>query len=244
MLYLLLPAAQIFFVIHAARTGRPYYWMMIIFFVPLMGMLAYIAIELLPEMSRSPTASRTVSNARQMINPQGNYRTLTQALEITPTAGNKRALADECVRLGKYDEAEALYRDALSGVHATDPYIMLGLARVLFARGDAPQCVRTLDDLRKTNPGFQSAEGHMLYARALEALGQNDRALMEYEALGQYFGGEEPRVRHALLLKQLGRTEAAREAFTEIKKSVDRAPAFYRRNQREWYRVAADNLKN
>ncbi|HTJ65556.1 MAG TPA: tetratricopeptide repeat protein [Alphaproteobacteria bacterium] len=244
MLYLLLPAAQIFFVIHAARTGRPYYWMMIIFFIPLMGMLAYIAIELLPEMSRSPTASRTVSNAKQIVNPEGNYRVLTQALEITPTAGNKRALADECVRLGKYDEAEALYRDALTGIHATDPYTMLGLARALFAQGDAARCVQTLDALRADNPGFQNAEGHMLYARSLEALGQNERALMEYEALGHYFGGEEPRVRHALLLKQTGNVDAARVAFTEIKRSVERAPAFYRRNQREWYRVAADNLKS
>jgi hypothetical protein len=244
MLYLLLPAAQIFFVIHAARTGRPYYWMMVIFFVPLMGMLAYIALELLPEMSRSPAASRTVSNARQMINPEGNYRALAEALEITPTTGNKRALADECVRLGKYDEAEALYRDALRGVHATDPYIMLGLARVQFARDDAARCVRTLDELRAVDPDFQSAEGHMLYARSLEALGRTDQALTEYEALAQYFGGEEPRVRHALLLRQMGRTDAAREAFTEIKRSIERAPAFYRRNQREWYRVAADNLKS
>jgi hypothetical protein len=38
--YLLIPAAQIFFIIHAARTRRPYYWMMILLFVPMFGILA------------------------------------------------------------------------------------------------------------------------------------------------------------------------------------------------------------
>ena len=243
-LYLLIGAAQIFFVVHAARTGRPYYWMMIIFFVPMLGILAYIVFELLPAVPQSRTAQRTVDNAKRIVNPEGAYRALTQTLEMTPTAGNKRALADECVRLGRFDEAETLYRSALSGVHATDPYIMLGLARSRFAQGDPADCIRMLDELRVANPGFQNADAHMLYARSLEALSRNDEALTEYEALGHYFGGEEPRVRHALLLKQTGQTEAARAAFSEIKRSVERAPAFYRRNQREWYRVTMENLKN
>jgi hypothetical protein len=240
-LYLLIGAAQIFFIIHAARTGRPYYWMMIIFFVPMLGILAYIVFELLPAVRQSRMARRTVDNAKRIVNPKGEYRALTQTLEMTPTAGNKRALA-ECVRLGRFDEAEALYRSALGGVHATDPYIMLGRAR--FAQDDPADRIRMLDELRAANPGFQNADADMLYARSLEALSRTAEALTEYAALGYYFGGEEPRVRHALLLKQTGQAEAAREAFSENKRSVERAPAFYRRNQREWYRVATENLQN
>jgi hypothetical protein len=182
-------------------------------------------------------------NAERLVNPEGDYRKLVMQLENTPTVANKRALADECVRLGKLEEAERLYRDGMSGIHATDPGLMLGIARVLFAQGDPAATLEALDDLRTANPDFQSAEAHMIYARSLEALSRDEEALGEYEALSRYFGGEEPKVRRALLLQKMGDAQAAHEAFAEIKRSVERAPSFYRRNQREWYQVAKQNLK-
>jgi hypothetical protein len=241
-LYLLIGAAQIAFIVHAARTGRPYYWMFIILAIPMFGILAYLAFEVLPGASNSPTSQRAVGSAKRIINPEGDYRALTMQLENTPTVANKRALADECFRLGKLDQAEMLYRDALTGMHATDPYLMLGLARIRFAQDDPAGCLAALADLRAANPDFQSPDAHMLYARSLEAVSRNGEALVEYEALSHYFGGEEPRVRRALLLSKMGDIQAAGDAFAEIKRSVERAPAFYRRNQREWYQLARQNL--
>ena len=242
-LYLLIPAAQVFFIIHAVRTGRPYYWMMIILWLPLVGILAYVVFELLPNAHQSPTAQKTMRNAQKLVNPEGDYRKLAMQLENTPTVANKRALADECVRLGKLEEAERLYRDGMIGIHATDAALMLGIARVRFAQGDAAGTLQALDDLRAANPGFQSADAHMIYARSLEALSRNDEALGEYEALSHYFGGEEPKIRRALLLRKMGNAQAAQDAFADIKRSVERAPSFYRRNQREWYQLAKQNLK-
>jgi len=242
-LYLLIPAAQVFFIIHAVRTGRPYYWMMIILWLPLVGILAYVVFELLPNAHQSPTAQKTMRNAQKLVNPEGDYRKLAMQLENTPTVANKRALADECVRLGKLEEAERLYRDGMIGIHATDAALMLGIARVRFAQGDAAGTLKALDDLRAANPGFQSADAHMIYARSLEALSRNDEALGEYEALSHYFGGEEPKIRRALLLRKMGDAQAAQDAFADIKRSVERAPSFYRRNQREWYQLAKQNLK-
>src|ERR1700761_6201282 len=242
-LYLLIGAAQIFFIVHAARTGRPFYWITIILFIPLLGIAAYVVFELMPNAHQSPTAQKTMRNAQMLVNPEGEYRKLTIQLENTPTVANKRALADECVRLGKLDEAERLYRDGMTGIHATDPGLMLGIARVRFARGDAAGTLQALEDLRAANPGFQSADAHMIYARSLESLSRNDEALGEYEALSHYFGGEEPKVRRALLLRKMGADQAAQEAFADIKRSVERAPSFYRRNQREWYQLAKQNLK-
>jgi hypothetical protein len=240
---LLMGAAQILFIIHAARTGRPYYWFFILLFIPMLGILAYVVIELLPGAGHSPKVRKSIGGAKRLINPEGRYRALSMNLEVAPTVANRRALADECVTLGRLDEAEQLYRDALGGLHATDPHIMLGLARVRFERGDASGCIETLDDIKTANPDFQSANAHMLYARALEAASRNDEALREYESLSRYFGGEEPRVRRGLLLKKIGDHETAVEQFTEVRRSVERSPTFYRRNQQEWYRLARQNMK-
>jgi hypothetical protein len=241
--YFAMVAAQIGFIIHAARTGRPWYWITIILFIPAFGILAYIVFELLPGVARSPTAHRSAGQAKRLIDPEGDYRALARTLELTPTVLNRRALADECVRLGRYDEAKELYREALTGMHATDPYIMQGLAGAQFLAGDPTACLATLDEIKAANPDFQDADAHMLYARSLEALARNDEALAEYQKLSAYFGGEEPRVRRALLLRKTGHTEEAQGEFAEVKRSVERSPSFYRRNQREWYRIAQQNLR-
>jgi len=210
----------------------------------MMGIVAYVIIELLPGAANSPVSRRAMDDAKRLVNPEGAYRELADRFDLTPTIENSRALADECVRLGRLDEAESLYRGAMTGIHATDPLLMLGLARIQFAKNDPVACLATLADIRAANPQYQNASAHMLYARSLEALGRTDEALNEYQSLSDYFGGEEPRVRRALLLKKIGDAERARGAFDEIKRSVERSPSFYRRNQREWYKMAEQNLRN
>src|SRR3979411_3262321 len=50
--YGLVLLAQIACLIHAGRTGRPYFWFMIILFVPGLGILAYLAVEAIPGLLR------------------------------------------------------------------------------------------------------------------------------------------------------------------------------------------------
>ncbi|MGD1038297.1 MAG: tetratricopeptide repeat protein [Roseiarcus sp.] len=100
--------------------------------------------------------------------------------------------------------------------------------------GDAGAAIRTLEDLKARWPDYQSAEGHLLYATALEKAGRNDEALANYAAVGQYFPGAEPRVRQAELLQRLGRDGDARELAQDIVRTLTRAPAHVRRNQRQW----------
>jgi hypothetical protein len=118
-----------------------------------------------------------------------------------------------------------------------------GLARTQFAAGNLDGCLETIGALREANPAFRDADTHLLMARCLEGLSHNREALAEYEALTGYYAGEEPRIRQALLLQKMGKLDAARRQFEEVQRSVQRSPGFYRRNQREWYRVARQNLR-
>jgi hypothetical protein len=155
-----------------------------------------------------------------------------------PSVANLRALADECVRLGHYDEAIDLYKSALTGMHETEPGAMLGLATAEFRKGDTDAAGATLDRLFAANPDFSSAEADLLAAPVLEASGRLPEALSAYERLSATYPGEEAKGRMALLLQKTGAEQRARAIFVEIRKSVERAPAFYRRAQREWYEIA------
>ena len=115
---------------------------------------------------------------------------------------------------------------------------MLGLAKAQFGQGHAQPARETLDALIAANPDFRSSDGHLLYARSLEALGDTAAALHEYEALVQGYPGEEGRARYALLLRKAGQDDKARALFAEILKRSSVSPGYYRRDQREWIDLA------
>jgi hypothetical protein len=236
--YGLILLAQIACMIHAGRTGRPYYWFMIILFIPALGILAYLAVEVLPGLLRGRAAAQLSQTVTAGLDPARQYRALADAVETVPSVANLRALADECARLGRYDEAIDLYNKALTGLHETDPGAMLGLAWAEFHKGDAAAARATLDRLYAANADFGSAEADLLAARILEAQGCTRDALAAYERLCTIYPGEEAKSRMALLLFKSGAEQRARELFAEIRKSVERGPAFYRRAQRDWYQVA------
>jgi hypothetical protein len=157
--YGLILLVQIACLIHAGRTGRPYFWFMIILFMPGLGSLAYVAVELIPGLLRGRAAAQLSQSVSAGLDPTRQYREFARAVEALPSVANFRALADECVRLGRYDEAIKFYKSALTGMHETEPGAMLGLATAEFRKGDANAAGATLDRLFAANPEFSSTEG-------------------------------------------------------------------------------------
>lgn len=225
-------------IVHAIRTGRAHYWLLILIMVPGIGSAAYFFMEWLPEIQNSRGGQSVARQVTRTLDPDRDYRQIVAEFEVAPTIDNKRALADELVGRGKAEEAVRLYRSTLVGVYKDDPVLMMGLARAQFAANDPAGTTATLDALRAANPEFQSADGHLLYARALEGQERDADARREYEALAGYYPGAEARCRYALLLERVGETDAARRMFAEVVKGLDRAGRIYIREQREWYDLA------
>jgi len=196
----------------------------------------------LPGLYRGPTARHAAARVAKVVDPCRGVRDAWRRLEMSPTVQNRTALAQEYLAVGQPRDAVALYREALSGIHATDPALMLGLARALFTLGDTAEVLATLDRLREANPAYTSPEGHLLYARSLEMEGRTAEALSEYAALIAYYPGQEARCRYALLLQMTGRVAEARNLFEEIRKAIDYGPRHQYREQREWYELARRQL--
>ena len=239
---LLILGAQVLCVIHVVRPGRPYWWIFLIVMVPLVGILVYLIVEMLPGVLGSRGTRQAVAGAAKVFNPGRSLREAQRQVEISPSAQNKAALANELLLAGQPEAAAVLYREALTGIHATDPALMLGLARALFALGDAHETQVTLERLREANPGYASPDGHLLYARSLAQQGKMDAALYEYAALVPYYAGQEARARYALLLEKTGRVDEAQKIFEEIRQAVDYGPRHQYREQREWYDLAKRHL--
>jgi hypothetical protein len=243
-LFLLAPILlEIACIVHAVRNGRIFPWVYVIFFLPMVGCIAYLAVEVVPGMLSGRAARTLTSNVRDIADPHRGLRERLREVEMVGSVDAKRALAEEYVRRGVYGEAVSLYRTALQGQFQNDPALLLGLSRAQFLSGDGAGAQASLDALQAVDPSFVSADAHLLYARALELQGKSDEARDEYQKLVRYFPGEEARCRYAQLLDRTGASEDAKRLFAEILKSVDGAPRHYRKAQREWVDIARAALK-
>jgi hypothetical protein len=237
-IYVFEVALQIACVIHIIKTGRNWLWLTAVIALPMIGMIAYFIAEILPDLSNDYRSRRLATAALGQLDRGRGIRHRTKALDMADTIENRRLLAEEYLAVGRYDEALPLYEGALTGLHADDPSLLLGLARTSFALGDPRRALGALDHLRQTNPDFQSMEGHLLYAKSLEAAGKQGEALEEYAALVTYATGEEARCRYAMLLRERGDTEPARRLFAEILARAKRGTSRYRQTEREWIELA------
>jgi len=242
-LALIVLALQLTLVWHAAKTGRAQPWAYIILLIPLLGSIAYIVVELIPEWFGSYAGQKAKKRFVTSLDPQRRYRALTDELAITDTVANREALATECVGLGKFDEAIHHYNEIIARPLGEEPVYFLGRARAEFGDGRPADTVATLDELRRRWPAFQSAEGHLLYARALEEIGRTDEAIEEYKALAGYFPGAEARVRYGLLLDRLDRKSEARMVLSDLLTHMRRAPKHVRKVQAEWIGMAEKAMR-
>jgi hypothetical protein len=93
-----------------------------------------------------------------------------------------------------------------------------------------------LESLITRRPDFRSPEGHLVYARAIAASGDRDKAREEFETLIGYFAGIEPRARYVEILRGWGESEAASHLVEESLRHVRHMPAGSRRLNEEWIR--------
>jgi hypothetical protein len=240
---LLVLASTVVCVIHAARSGRFWPWGYVVIFLPGFGAAAYFLFEILPAWRRAPATRKAQTQLVQAIDPNRRYRALRDELEFTDTIGNRVDLAQECMALGKYEEALKLYEGIIASPQGDEPAYFIGKAQAQFGLKRPADTLATLDRLKELWPTFRSQEGHLLYANALEAADRPGEALHEYEALVPYYAGAEPRVRQMLLLDRMGRRDEAKQIAAEVVKRLERSPPFVRKQQAEWLSRARTYLK-
>ena len=231
-------AIQAGLIIHVIKTGRNQIWIWVLALLSIPGAIAYIAVEILPDLFRSRTAQRTARGFKRAMDPQANLRRYENEARVTGNVAGRQRYAEELERHGKHDEAIAQYRSALTGLYEHDPNLMLGVARSQFAKGDPVAARTTLDELIRMNPDFKSPEGHLLYARALEGEGNFEKSLEEYRVLAPSYPGAEAAVRYAQLLQSQGRREEAQKVARELLEQARIAPAHYRKAQKSWLDAA------
>jgi hypothetical protein len=236
--FLLSLALQIACAVHVIRSGRSLYWIWLILIGSYLAVLVYVVIAVIPDLRHDPRGRSAASSAMRAIDPQRRRRELQRQLELSNTVDNRRRLAEECLQQGDYVNAQELYQGLLTGMYATEPHFMLGLAQAQVGTEQYAEARYTLDALSQANPGYKSSEGQLLYARCLEALGETEAALEQYRVLADSYPGEEGRFRYGRLLAQSQRYAEARNVLQGLLKRAELMPRYYRRKEQSWLKAA------
>ena len=169
LFYILGIAVSIPLIVHCIRTGRNTIWVFVLLALPLIGSAVYFFVEVLPDLRNSRASRRALRGIRSTLDPEADLRRAENAMKVTGDVASRQKYADELVRLGRASDAVPIYQNCLTGMFADDPKLLLGYAQAQFAANDPSGARGTLDELIRKNPEFKSPDGHLLYARALEA---------------------------------------------------------------------------
>jgi hypothetical protein len=238
LLLILSYVVQAALIVHCIKTGRNQLWIWVLILLPGAGAIAYVAVEVIPGLMGSRAARRTARGFKKAMDPGAELRRYENEARVGANVASRQRYAEELIRHQRWDDAIAQYRASLTGLYEHDPNLMLGLAQAQFGKGDATAARATLDDLIRLNPDFRSPAGHLLYARALEAEGQVEKALEEYRIVAPAFPGAEASVRYAQLLLAQGKRAEAQQVARELLEQARIAPGHYRKAQRTWLEAA------
>lgn len=210
----------LFFAIHAIRTGREMYWLIILFMFPLLGSIVYFVAVYLPDSRLERTVKKTVSAAAKTLDPGRELREAQLAYELAPTAQNQMRLAAALLDAGETARAAQYFEACLEGPFATDPEIRLSAAKARLQCGHSTTAIELLEAIRTENPQYRAESVSLLLAQAYAHAGRSDDARAEFTAALTRFGSFEVRAEFTLWALAVGDYTSAHAQYHEILRSM------------------------
>jgi hypothetical protein len=206
----------LFFAVHAVRSGRELYWLILLFSFPLLGSLVYFVAIYLPQSRLDRTVSKVGRVVVDKLNPGRAMREAQNAFDLAPTAHNQTRLAKAMLDAGMSAQAVEKFDACLRGPFANDPDIIFDAAQARLANGQADAAIAALTGLQKGSPSFRPEQVSVLLARSYAGAGLHAEAGREFADVVQRHAGIEARVEYALWA--LGRRDAvlAQEQLREL----------------------------
>lgn len=223
---------------HAVRSGQASFWLWIILAFQPVGGLAYLVVVIVPEALGGRTARKLGGRAREALDPTRDYRAAKGDCELAPTPRNRMRLAEAAIALGRHDEAERLYADAATGVHADDPALLLGRAKALLELGRNAEALALLQRLGEQEEAARTPVAALAMARALEGLGRSSEADSAYDWARDRMSGFEASARYALFLARQGRRAEADALLADMEERLKRVRGELRAEGLAWRDLA------
>ena len=228
---------QLCLIVHAYRTGRPYWWIWVLIGAPGLGGLAYLLVEVMPGI-RSPRGFFRSLKPRKW-----RIADLREKLEESETVVNRINLAEELFGAGEFREAHDIAAECLTGVFKNDPRTLTEVARYKLALGEFAEAHAILQRVDITGNRMLGLELQLLKGDALSGMGRYAEAEAAYGSVAGSYIGEAPHAGLAILYERTGRADDAARIWKEILAKYRRTSPAWRRSEKRWDLLASSRLK-
>ena len=231
--------AQIACVIHLLKTGRPYWWLWIIFAIPLVGVAAYIYVEIRPTWGKLDLESilwKFKSRHERIAIRQ-------QHLDESSTVRNRLALAGELHEAGQYDRECQVLSEGLRGAFKDDVTLLLKLAEAHLEAGRAEEAKKVVDGVVPPRSPDVQLQHALLKARTLARLGNHTEAEELLQELVGRKKSEAPRYYYAEFLLATSRRGEALPVLQDILRQYRRGTPVWRYQEKRWFYAARKLLR-
>ena len=225
----------IFFAIHAIRSGRELYWLLILFMFPLLGSVVYFFAIFLPGFRATHHMQRGLSKAANatinVIDPGRELREAKAAYDFTPTAQNQWRYADALLAADKVAEAVEQFELCLQGPFSNDLEIQFAAANAQLRFNQPEKALQLLLAIRQGNPSFRTEAVTLMLAQIHARQGNQAQAKEEFEMAVARFGSVEARAEYAIWAAQSGDMTTARQLYAEL----EQLKKHWNKNSRDHY---------
>lgn len=211
MHYYLIVAIQVFCFYHLYKNRRPYYWVFIILFIPLVGSIVYIITQVYTKRDVEKIQDDIVS----VINPTKKVKDLEQKLQFSETYQNRVDLADAYLEIHDYNNAIKNYLVALNDTSHNNFYVIKNLVESYFRNEDYNNVV-TYAEMIENQAEFKKSRTQFLYGLAQDKLENFDLAETNLKQIDVRFSFYEERLALAKFLLKQDKAEEAKEILNEI----------------------------
>src|SRR5262245_46448775 len=166
---------QLIAIVHFVRRRPDNYWLWIIILLGPLGAIAYILVEMIPDLGLMRGSFKGFSRRKRI-------RMLQATVLENPSAGNYEELGDLLLEEKRYKEARECFDHALgSRTDSIDPFYRRGIAA--FELGDAAAAIPDLERVVKAEPKYDYWRAQLYYARSLDMAGGENEAAAAFEKL-------------------------------------------------------------
>lgn len=222
--FVVMVGLQLACIVHVFRSGRNTAWVMAIAFLPMVGILAYFIVEILPGLPRDRRVREARTKIADRVDPERRVREARDAVEFSDTAGHRLEYGDALMARERFDTALDEFRAAERLSPHVDRAIGMRIAEAAYGAGRYGEALAALDRLPETISRTELDRRAFLRAKTAEADGRADEALAIYRDIVGRVPGDEVRCRMAALQIAAGDRAGARDMLKEVERRMKRTP--------------------
>jgi len=234
--YYITIALQAICVIHCIRNRSQTMWIWIIIFLPMVGCIAYIFMEMLSGKNIQGV------NLANLFNPRPSIKRLEENLRFSDTFNNRVMLADAYLANGEKEKAIELYVSSLTGAFEENEHVHQQLILAYSATNEFDKAVNAAQKIYNL-PQFQRSRSHMLYAIALDRVGRKEDAEKEFRKMLARFSFYESRYQYGLFLLKSNRVEEARQLYSGMLEEESHLSSREKRYANPFFKLIREQLK-